>query len=408
MRTIVLHLKIPRYLFSKAVGLFWEGIYYTNLSCLFLREVPEPCLPSEEWAKIRTIYSGICGSDLSGIFFRDRWNGVRTSYISFPIGLGHEIVGRIVETGTQVKGFATGERVVITPNLTCRVRGIAPPCRQCEQGNTSLCENFNKGKLAVGTTIGDNRDTGGGWGEYLVAHQSQLHKVPEGISDELAAFADPCACVIHAILKALPRDDDKVIVYGAGAVGLCLIKALRALGSKCHITAIGRYPYQAEKAKEFGADEALLDGRHIFEEVAAITGAEVVKSKFGWTKTLNGGADIIFECTVTSRTLDQSLRFCRGKGRVVLIGMAYPKNIDWSLVFFNEINILGSIGYADEDYNGKVVSAVEIALELFRQGKLDVSSLLTHTFEIADYKKAIKTHLDKRHTGQIKTLFYTK
>jgi len=408
MRALILDLQIPRYLFSKAVGLFWERIYYSDLSCLFLRDVPEPVLPGDDWVKIRTIYSGICASDLAGIFFRDRWNSVRTSYISFPIGLGHEIVGRIVETGKEVKGFSEGDRVVVTPNLTCLTRGINPPCRQCRQGNYSVCENFNKGALAVGTTIGDNRDTGGGWGEYLAAHQSQLHKVPEEISDEVAVLADPCACAIHSILKAPPAKDDKVLVYGMGTIGLCTIWALRALGCESHITAIGRYRYQLEKAKELGANEALSDGKTIFEEVAKVTGAEVIKAKFGFTKTLNGGADLVIDCVSTSRTLDNSLRFCRARGTLLLIGMSYPRNIDWSLVLFNEITIIGSVGYGDEKCGESVRSAVEIALELLKKSKTDLSSLITHKFEIGEYKKAIKTHFDKKHTGQIKTVFYAR
>ena len=408
MRAIILDLKILRYLLSKAFGLFWKGAYYSSFSCLSLREVPEPRLPAEDWAKIRTIYSGICASDISGLFFRNRWDSFITSFISFPIGLGHEIVGRVVQTGKKVSGFAEGDRVIISPLLPCAARGINPLCPQCRQGNYSICESFLKGGISTGTTIGNNRDTGGGWGEYLVAHASQLHKIPDEVSDEEAVLSDPCACTIHAVLKAMPRDNDKVLVYGIGTIGLCLIASLRALGSKAHITAIGRHPYQLEKATQFGATQVFYDDKNIYQEVASLTGADVVKAKFGGRRILNGGADVVFDCVGSVRTIDNSLRFCKGAGTVVLVGMGYPDRVDWHPVYFSELTIKGCIGYGEEKYGPATVSAIDIAIDFLKNRKFDLSSLITHKYEIADYREAIRTCFDKKREKQIKTLFYVK
>ncbi|MBO0687613.1 MAG: alcohol dehydrogenase catalytic domain-containing protein, partial [Candidatus Dormibacteraeota bacterium] len=117
--------------------------------------------------------SGICGSDTSAI------TGHASLYLdaltSYPFVPGHEVVG-VLE--------GDGARVVVEPALGCRVRGIEPQCARCDEGRPALCEHVTEGGLPAGIQTGYCAGTGGGWGEVLVAHASQLHEVPAGLSDE--------------------------------------------------------------------------------------------------------------------------------------------------------------------------------------------------------------------------------
>jgi len=180
---------VPRYLMSKIIGPFYRPIFWSPLSNLQYREVPEPPLPNENWAKIKVRYGGICGTDMNIIL--PHVNPALSAFVSFPFTLGHENVGTIAQLGSQVKGFREGERVVVDPTLGCQVRGFTHVCPACQRGDTELCERFTEGEISPGLLTGTCPDTGGSWSPYLVAHASQLLKVPATVNDENAVLVDP-------------------------------------------------------------------------------------------------------------------------------------------------------------------------------------------------------------------------
>src|SRR5215212_3142208 len=197
----------------------------SRLSPLQLRNVPEPELPTSEWARVRPLLSGICGSDLGTLSAES--SPYFSPLTSPPFVMGHEILGEIVEGNSD---FSTGERVVVEPALGCVVRGIDPPCPYCASGRYALCVNVAKGDIAPGIQTGFCRDTGGGWSEgTLVAHPSQLHRVPDDVSNEAAAAIEPLACAVHAALENEPGPDETALVVGAGPVGLFVVAALKKL-----------------------------------------------------------------------------------------------------------------------------------------------------------------------------------
>ena len=184
------------------------------LSMLKLGDVPEPPLPAGGWMRVMPSLSGICGSDLAAI------GGHVSLYLdpltSYPFIPGHEVVGVLDD----------GSRVIIEPALGCAVRGIDPPCPRCAEGRPGLCYNVTEGPIEVGLQTGYCAGTGGGWGEVLVAHPSQVHKVPDAMSDEAAVLIEPFACCIHAALRGGATREDIVVVSGAGALPLaCLVSA---------------------------------------------------------------------------------------------------------------------------------------------------------------------------------------
>jgi len=144
-----------------------------------------PRRPVRRVVPLRPLLSGICGSDLATLDGRS--SRYFEDMVSFPFVPGHEVVGVLDEGGTDHAGrrMEPGARAVIEPVLGCVPRGIRPPCPRCAEGHTGLCGNVAFGDLEPGLQTGFCADTGGGWSQAgLVAHASQLHAVPESLSDE--------------------------------------------------------------------------------------------------------------------------------------------------------------------------------------------------------------------------------
>lgn len=406
MRAIQFHLKAPRYLFSKFFGGLVTSLRFSRLGPVVYAEVSEPSLPNENWVKIRTVYGGICASDLSGILLKHPPQSYMSAFVSSPLGMGHEIVGVITEVGSGVTGLSVGDRVTVDPSLSCLTRGIEPMCPNCLKGDYSTCMNVAEGNLPPGTGIGSNNRTGGGWGEYVVGHKDRVHVLPESMSWETALFIEPLACAVHAVLKTPPQPGQFVLVFGAGTLGLCTVAALRALGFRGKILAAARYPFQAQAAKDFGADEVLPPcGPELFEAVARLTGGKLYSSIYGGNRMLLGGADVVFDWVGSTQTITDGLKLLRGQGTFVMGGIGYPKVVDWTSLWFQEITILGSSGHSTETWKGERLTTFALAIRLLADSGIELSKLLTHRFALKDYQTAFNTAVHKGRSGAIKVAF---
>ena len=179
MKALYFDPSLRRAIPTKILSFLTKRVYGSRISPLVYGEVPIPELPSEQWVRIRPRLTGICGSDLTAITLKGGLDNPISQFISFPMYLGHEIVGEIDRPGEDVKGLRKGERVTVYPILSCEPRGISPACSSCEKGNFSLCTNMASGSLPPGQCIGVNNRTGGGFSEYLVAHRSQVFRLGE-------------------------------------------------------------------------------------------------------------------------------------------------------------------------------------------------------------------------------------
>src|SRR5205814_3743941 len=171
--------------------------------------------PGRGWGGGVPSRRGMLGSDLGGI--RRQLSLYRDALARYPFTPGHEVVGVLDD----------GARVVIEPALGCLVRGVDPPCPRCAEGRPGLCYNVTEGPIEVGLQTGYCADTGGGWGETLVAHPSQVHPVPDSLTDEAAVLIEPFACCVHAALRGGATKDDMVVVAGAGTIGLLTVAAVK-------------------------------------------------------------------------------------------------------------------------------------------------------------------------------------
>ena len=405
MKAIRFNATVPRYLIAKGPGQIIKALNYKGpLAPIFMDDVPEPELINENWVKIKTIYGGVCGSDIGMIFLEDTPFG--EPYVTMPYTVGHENVGVIVEAGPGVKDFAVGDRVVADPMLPCAARDIDPPCGPCQRGDTSECLNMREGTLPQGFNLGFCTPVGGSWSEYFVAHHSQLMKVPDEMTDEQAIMLDILSSSLHAVMRNLPEPGQTVFVYGCGIVGMMATASLKAL-SDCRVIVIARYPHQAEIARGFGADEVIMQKQvdDLYAEIARLTDAQVLKPMIG-PRFLNGGPDLVFDCVGHRETIDDAIRVTRAGGRIVIIGgLTVPRGIDWTPVWWKELAVKGTFCSSTETYQGKTQKTYAWAAELITSGKVKVDHLLTHIWKLDEYIQMIETATSKGDTGSIKQAF---
>jgi threonine dehydrogenase-like Zn-dependent dehydrogenase len=405
LKAIQFDASIPRYVFSKAMGRFFSSAYTGAMSCLRFREVPEPALPNEEWVKIKVKYGGICGSDLNLIRLHD--SPATSPFASFPFTIGHEVVGVIEKAGPKAKDLSAGDRVVIDPILSCAARGFRESCPACRRGDSSLCECMTRGDVSPGLLIGACRDTGGGWSSSLVAHYSQVLKVPEQVKDLNALMADPFATALHGVMRDRPKDDETVLIIGAGVVGICVLAAIRALDIAARVIVLGKHPFQLEMARHYGADEVVRLNHETayYDELSHLLGASILKPILG-KPVVQGGADIVYECVGKDLSIDDALRFARSGGKVKLLGVAsFAPKVDWTPIWLNELELKGSFASSREEYRGERVPTYTVALDLMRSGKADLTPLVTHRFRLDHYREAIAVAAGKGETGAFKVAF---
>jgi len=391
---------------------FWEGCLVSRLNGIALREVETPSLPGPDWLRVKTLLGGICGTDLAILRQKQPANSILPSYSSMPMLFGHENVAIVKEVGEKVDPDWLGKRVCVEPTLSCVVRGIEPKCPRCEAGEYGACENFGTDgegayKLPRGTSIGYNSRTGGAYGEYFVAHESQLVAVDDSLGDEELILIDPAACSMHAILRADLTTAGQILVYGGGAIGLTLVAGLRAVGYAGRIDVLDRSAFAGELAKQYGADQWVkLPGqaKDRFERVAELTGGSVQKSRFS-QYMLNGGYDVIFECVGSAQSINESFKWTRARGQVVLVGTDHGGQVDLTPIWFRELQILGAYGRQVESISSRRITTYEFVHELMQQKKLQLAGLLTHTYRIEEYRKAFSASLHKEQHQAVKIAF---
>lgn len=406
MKALEFRKSIPRYALMKFVGPRWRRLYTSRMSPMALVNMPEPSLPNEHWVRIAPRRAGICGSDLATVCAKG--SPYLAPVTSMPFVMGHELVGTVIEIGDAVTRFEEGERVVLHPALGCRARGIDPRCDACSQGRDALCRNVTRGDISAGIQTGFCRDTGGGFGDNLVAHESQLYRVPENLSDEAAVLIEPFACALHGALRPSLSESDTVLVIGCGAIGLLTIAALRAIGCRARIVASARYDHQRQLACALGADGLVDSGgsvRHRYAQWAEVLGAEVLQPEIGKPAVI-GGADVTFDCVATSASIDDGIRFTKSAGTFVMVGMpGIPFGIDWTPLWYKELTIHAAYAYGPERHAGGKIETFDLAIRLMADWQGKLTALLGKPFELDDFRAAFDAALNTGRSGVAKTSF---
>jgi len=407
MKALVFRFSIPRYAYSKLVGRWRVGAHWDRWSALAYAEIDEPKLYTDRWVRVQTQLCGICGSDMSTLLLKGSPDSSLTPFVSFPMVMGHEIVGTVVERGAAARRMEVGQRVVINPMLSCTPRGIEPPCAACQAGEISLCRNFAEGMLAPGMLIGSTRDINGGFAPFLAVHEEQCIAVPDAVSLDQAVLTDPVAVTLRAILRHPPGERDVCLVYGCGILGLGAIACLRALHPGAQIIAVAKYDFQKQLAEQLGANEVIAPrpDRELIAAVGKLTGARRYQPMRG-KPILMGGAQRVYDCIGSAATIETSLRLCDAGGTVVMIGVDVPKRVEWSPLFFREINLAGSMAVGGETFEGERLHTYELYLRLVGRRRLpNLESLLTHRFPLARYGEAFATCSGRGSAAAVKVAF---
>jgi len=390
----------------------WRGCLLTRLNGLRLVDVDTPQLPGDDWVLVRTLMGGICGTDMSLLAQSQPPNSILQAFGSMPMLLGHENVATVSRVGKSVDPSWVGRRVCVEPTLACQARGIDPPCASCRDGRFGTCLHFSgdtagRYSLPAGTSVGYNNRTGGAYGEYFVAHVSQLVAVPETLSDEQAVLTDPVACSLHAVLRADVASARKVLVYGSGALGLGVIASLRALGYDGQIDAMDRCCYLDDAARGFGATEFLelpSQRGERFAIIAERTGGTVQTARFA-NYMLSGGYDIVFDCVGSASAVNESLKWTQSGGQVLCVATGHGGAVDLTPVWFSELRVIGAYGRQMETLDGRTATTYELVHEMMSDGRLDVASMLTHTFGLDEYHAAFATAASKAAHQAVKVAF---
>ncbi|WUH99100.1 alcohol dehydrogenase catalytic domain-containing protein [Spirillospora sp. NBC_00431] len=358
-----------------------------SLAPLRLTSKPPPGTPGPGWVRLRPLLSGICGSDLS--MAAGKVSPYLAPLTSMPFVPGHEIVAELMDDAGD--GMPAGTRVVIDPVLPCRARGTGP-CGPCAEGNENRCDHVNAGRISSGLQTGFCADTGGGWSERLVAHRTQLHRVPESLPSERAVLAEPLACAVRSVRRIDVPRGTSIVVVGAGTVGLLTVLALRELTPAGPITVIARHPGQRRRARALGATET-IDPSAALRGLRRITGGSLVRPELG-PGYLLGGADLVVECT-GGEGLDTALRLVRAGGTVLLSGMP-SKPADLTPAWYRELNIVGS-------YASRGADDFQAAIDLASHDALD--GFVDSVYPLTRWRDALSHALSAGRSGSVKIAF---
>ena len=321
-----------------------KQIVLTAKETFEMREVPVPEITSDQ-ALVRVKAVGICGSDIHAYYGEH-------PFMSFPIVLGHEMAGEIVELGDNVSDKKVGDRVVMRPQKVCG------RCRPCRQGRYNICESLE----VVGCQCM------GGSSEYFAVDAELLYRLPENVDFIQGTVIEPLSVAVHAVKRGLNDPEGKnILVLGAGTIGNLVAQSAKALGA-AKVMVTDFYDDKLEIARECGIDCAVNTGR---EDLA-----DAIEKYFG-----SEGIDAVYECTANPKALNQVLG-CVGKGiPIVIVGVfAGLPGINIANVQDREYSLIGTLMYVHEDY----VEAIRLADD----GKIDIHTLISRVFPIKDCKEA--------------------
>ncbi len=412
MKGVTFNVSVPHFLLAKTAGRISDSALYGLLSGVKMSDLPEPQLPGPDWVEIEVVAGGICGSDISNLTYSA--SPAMEPFGSFPAVLGHEILGRVKSVGTNVSKMSQGQRVTVDPMISCTTRGYPPedPCSSCSEGLHCTCERAGEDgvtligdePLSRGLTIGYHRDLPGGWGQTVLAHESQVFPVDDALSDNAAVLLEPLSIALHAVLRTPPEGEEPAFVIGSGTIALATIWALRATGFQGPILAQAKREHEQKLARTLGATDVVAPG---FEARDALidTGASAYMPVVGPEVFSGGGFPLIYDCVGNQSSLAQSLGFSSPRGRIVVIGcVAEFKKLDLTFVWARELRIRGAVGYGLETWRGERRHTFEIAHDLLLETGAPVQNMVTHAYPLDQYRDALRAAANHRKSGAVKVV----
>ena len=384
MRAIYVDKHIPRVLLTKALAPLWKGFVWTPLSAARAAWLDDPPLPGSRWVRVKNLACGICATDLSLLFLKADLSvapaalpGLQRFY------LGHEAVSVVTEIGPAVTRFRAGDRVIMDKHFygaNCLNLELDSLCEMCAQGETNFC--LNKSDYPY---LG----AGGGFGDSYVTHETGVQSCPPELTLDQAVLVEPFGIGTHAVLRHPPKQGAKVLVIGAGMIGLSVLMAVRAAQPDCEVTVLSRHDFQSQMAERLGAKNILYQ-RDGYRGIAKASGGKFFSAPLN-KGIVVGGFDTIYDCVGNSNTLNDCLRWVKANGRVVLVGshmLPMPK-LDLVPIWYHQVELVGVVGHGIENFANQEKHTYEWVFEFMRCGLYPTDGFITHRFPYEEYKRAI-------------------
>jgi threonine 3-dehydrogenase len=310
---------------------------------IWMTEAEVPTVgPNDLLIKIKK--TAICGTDMH-IYAWDEWS---QNTIPVPMIVGHEYVGHVVDIGQEVRGFETSDRVSGEGHITCG------HCRNCRAGRRHLCRN----------TFGVGVDRQGAFAEYLLIPAFNAFKIPDNISDDLAAIFDPFGNAVHTALSFNLIGED-VLITGAGPIGIMAAAVARHVGAR-HVVITDVNDYRLELASKMGASCAVNVAKQNIEDVMQELG-------------MSEGFDVGMEMSGVPSAFTSMLENINHGGKIAMLGIpSSDMAIDWTKVIFKGLEIKGVYGREMFETWYKMASLI--------QSGLDLSPMLTHQFPVDEFQ----------------------
>lgn len=306
----------------------------------------EVATPLDDKVKIKVHYAGICGTDIHT--YEGHYK------VNFPVTLGHEFSGEIVEVGADVKDFKVGDRVTSETTFY-----ICNECEYCESKDYNLC-NHRKG---IGTQVD------GAFTNYVIAREESLHHIPDEVSYQSAAMTEPLVCAHHGVSKIQVNSGDVAVVMGPGPIGLLVAQVLKSKGATVVVTGLDNDKVRLDKAEALHMDYVVnLQQTDLKTYINGITDGY--------------GADVVVECSGAVPAARQGLDILRKKGFYSQIGIFKDAEIpfDMEKVIQKEITVVGSRSQKPADW--------EPSLRLMADGLVNAEALVTKIYDISKWDEA--------------------
>ena len=311
---------------------------------IWMTDATEPVVGHND-IKIKIKKSSICGTDVH-IYNWDQWS---QKTVPVPMVVGHEYVGEVVELGQEVKGLEFGDRVSGEGHITCGY------CRNCRGGRRHLCRN----------TLGVGVNRPGSFAEYLVIPAFNAFKIPDEISDELAAIFDPYGNAVHTALSFDLVGED-VLITGAGPIGIMAAAICKHVGAR-FVVVTDVNEYRLELAKKLGATLAVNVSQRDLQGVM---------DELGMTE----GFDVGLEMSGVPQAFNQMLDTMNNGGRIAILGIpANPIEFDINMVIFKGLTLKGIYGREMFETWYKMASLL--------QSGLNIEQVITHQFHIDEFQQ---------------------
>jgi 2-desacetyl-2-hydroxyethyl bacteriochlorophyllide A dehydrogenase len=318
-----------------------RAVVLTAPQALDVRDTEIPT-PSADECLVQVSHSGICGTDLK-IFEGE-------IPVSYPLIMGHEMAGTLVQTPASLQ-LPAGSRVIVDPGLFCGA------CFHCRAGQTNLCPN--------GGLVG--RDSDGGFADYLRVPARNVFALPDEIKDNEAPLLQVLSTCVHARRLAPAFADEVVVVTGLGVTGQLHVQLAKASGA--FVVGITRSKWKRELAEKLGADLTLSPTDDLNEQILALSDGR--------------GADLVIETVGTVPLLAQAIELARIGGRVLAFGIytATQGALPFYQTYFKELKIINSRASRGRDFPA--------SLDLVRRGVVQLAPLVSHTLALARLDQAL-------------------